>query len=269
MWTTSLRLSGRNRLAQVRSHSRLQLVSPLNLFKRGWIMNFGSDKIIGHYDHDYFYLSQKSTGEIGGKANLFKFQPYIDAGDDVLDFGCGGGFLLSNIKCRGKVGVELNPHARGYCLEYNGIDAYASLDEVEDGAFDVVISNHCLEHVKSPYETIEKLKRKLRPGGRIVICVPIDSYTYAWSPNDICNHLYSFSPMNLGNILQAAGFVKIESRKLLHKWVPKYRLVIRYFGFRVFHVLSYIYGNFVYNYLPIRRRTKWNQVLATGINEVD
>ncbi|MBS0474901.1 MAG: class I SAM-dependent methyltransferase [Proteobacteria bacterium] len=225
------------------------------------------DLITSHYDYEYFYRSQRANGEIGGRANLFKFQPYIKSSDDVLDFGCGGGFLLNNLSCATKTGVELNPHARRYCEENHGIKVHASLDDVEDGRFDVVISNHCIEHVKDPYQTIEKLKAKLRPGGRIVICVPIDSYSYRWAPNDVCNHLYSFSPMNLGNILQGAGFTGIESRALLHKWVPKYRVVIRLFGFKVFHWLSYVYGNFIYNTLPIRRKTKWNQVLATGLKK--
>ena len=229
-------------------------------------MNTGhADTVTGHYDYDYFFNSQKRNGEIGGKANLFKFESYIRPDDNVLDFGCGGGFLLNNITCKSKVGVELNPHARRYCQENHGILAHSSLDAIEDGVFDVVISNHCIEHVKDPYETIEKLKGKLRPGGRIVICVPLDAYSYEWTPHDVCNHLYSFSPMNLGNILQGVGFTEISSRPLLHKWVPKYRLVIRYFGWRAFHWMSHVYGNFVYNSLPIRRKTKWNEVLATGL----
>lgn len=70
------------------------------------------DKIIAHCNQEYSYNSQKGIGEIGGRANLFKFEPYIGAADRVLDCGCGGGFLLHNIRCAEKVGVELNPHAR-------------------------------------------------------------------------------------------------------------------------------------------------------------
>ena len=65
--------------------------------------------------------------------------------------------------------------------------------------------------------------------------------------------------------MQGVGFKEIQSRSLLHRWVPKYRLVIRYLGWRAFHWLSHIYGNFVYSLLPIRRKTKSSQTLATGL----
>lgn len=43
-----------------------------------------------NYDKKYFDW-QKTIGEFGGKANLFKFEDNIKNTDTVLDFGCGGG----------------------------------------------------------------------------------------------------------------------------------------------------------------------------------
>ena len=68
-----------------------------------------------YYDNNYFDNYQKQIGEFGGKANLFKFQKHISKGDKILDFGCGGGFLLNNLNCKSKFGVEINPFAREYC----------------------------------------------------------------------------------------------------------------------------------------------------------
>ena len=42
-----------------------------------------------YYDKKYFDW-QKSVGEFGGKANLFKFEEYISETSDILDFGAGG-----------------------------------------------------------------------------------------------------------------------------------------------------------------------------------
>ena len=58
-----------------------------------------------HYDARYFAW-QAPQGEFGGWANLTKFRKYIRNDDRVLDFGCGGGFLLKNLTCRKRVGVE-------------------------------------------------------------------------------------------------------------------------------------------------------------------
>lgn len=64
-------------------------------------------EISKHYDHDYFKW-QKSLGEFGGWANLSKFSEFIKETDSVLDFGCGGGFLLKNLNCKKKFGIEIN-----------------------------------------------------------------------------------------------------------------------------------------------------------------
>jgi SAM-dependent methyltransferase len=201
--------------------------------------------IAKHYHASYFNNFQKTIGEFGGKANKFMFEKHIQPDDVVLDFGCGGGFLLKNLNCREKIGVELNPIARNYCNTVSGIDCFESLDAVPDESVDVVISSHCLEHTANPVELISILYEKLKAGGKIVIAVPLDSYLCKWVKDDINNHLYSFSPMNLGNILQSTGFKDIEAKVILHKWVPQYKLVEKIFGFRIFHQLSWIYGSLV------------------------
>lgn len=113
--------------------------------------------------------------------------------------------------------------------------------------------------MKNPYDTIDKLK----VGGRIVICVPLETYSYKWKSDNVPRHLYRFSPNNLGNILDGAGFVDVQSKAIRHKRRPKYRYILRLFGLCVFHALSYVY--YVYTYLPIRRRTKSHQMLATEV----
>ena len=72
-------------------------------------------KSVSFYDSEYFDGYQKKIGELGGVLNKFKFQKYISKSDSVLDFGCGGGFLLNNLDCDTKVGIELNDIARNFC----------------------------------------------------------------------------------------------------------------------------------------------------------
>ena len=64
-----------------------------------------------HYDNKYFDW-QSPIGEFGGWANLTKFQPFIRNDFNVIDFGCGGGYLLNNIQCKEKIGIEVNDSAR-------------------------------------------------------------------------------------------------------------------------------------------------------------
>lgn len=68
----------------------------------------GRDLVSAHYDNNYF-IWQAPLGEFGGWANQSKFEEYITPDSVVLDFGCGGGFLLKNLVCRKRIGVEVNP----------------------------------------------------------------------------------------------------------------------------------------------------------------
>ena len=201
-------------------------------------------RIADHYEEKYFNDYQKEMGDFGGKANRFMFEKHISPQDTVLDFGCGGGFLLKNLHCRERIGVEINPVARAYCNNINEIQCFDSLEFLPDDSIDVAISSHCLEHTANPFEVVAGLFRKLKRQGKIVIVVPLESYRYAWAPDDVNNHLYSFSPMNLGNILQGVGFQDIKTEVVLHKWVPGYKKIDEVFGLNTFHRLSWLYGKY-------------------------
>jgi SAM-dependent methyltransferase len=201
-------------------------------------------KIASHYQEDYFNNYQRQYGEFGGRANKFMFEKHIAPEDAVLDFGCGGGFLLKHLNCRERIGIEINPVAREYCNQVNEIKCCESLEYIPDRSVDVIISSHCLEHTTNPFELISLLFEKLKKHGKIIIVVPLDSYKYSWRPDDIDNHLYSFSPMNLGNILQGVGFQGIRTEVILHKWVPAYKTIDRVFGPKTFHQLSWLYGKY-------------------------
>ena len=72
-------------------------------------MHQDKNKVVSHYQDDYFNKYQRDLGEFGGRANAFMFDQYITPADEVvLDFGCGGGFLLKNLHCSRKVGIEIN-----------------------------------------------------------------------------------------------------------------------------------------------------------------
>src|SRR5260370_42501062 len=70
--------------------------------------------ILSHYDVHYFNDFQKKIGEFGGRANKFMFEKHVLAAGTVLDFGCGGGFLLNNPNCSEKIGVRVNPGTREF-----------------------------------------------------------------------------------------------------------------------------------------------------------
>ena len=64
-----------------------------------------------HYNEKYFEW-QSNVGIFGALANRIKFEKLIRENQKVLDFGCGGGYMLSTFKKIEKYGVEINDTAR-------------------------------------------------------------------------------------------------------------------------------------------------------------
>jgi SAM-dependent methyltransferase len=193
-----------------------------------------------HYDQEYFEL-QSPSGEFGGWANQTKFINNIHTHSEVLDFGCGGGYLLSGMHCAKKVGVEVNESAMEVAKS-NGIEVYRSVAEVPDDYVDVIISDNAIEHTLHPLLELKSLCRVLRSGGKIIFVVPCESIGYKYKPNDFNHHLYTWSPMCIGNLFTEAGFSVIESKPYIHKWPPYYRQIARLGGRSLFDVVCRIYG---------------------------
>lgn len=209
-----------------------------------------SDSISTHYDDKYFDW-QASIGDFGGWANQSKFVGYISSNSRVLDFGCGGGFLLKGIQCSTKVGIEVNPSSAETARK-NGIDVFGSVEELPDDYFDVIISNNALEHTLQPLVELKSLYKKLKFGGKIIFVVPCESINFEYKANDINHHLYSWSPMCIGNLFTEAGFSIIESKPYIHKWPPKYRLIAKLGGRILFEIACRIYGRIERSWFQVR-----------------
>ena len=203
-----------------------------------------------HYDKEYFAW-QGNNNKFGAKANKFMFEKLIKKNQNVLDFGCSGGAYLNEYKDIGKYGVEINPNARKIAIK-NGLECYSSTEELPNEFFDLIISSNVLEHTENPQKELTNLYKSLKFNGLICIVVPIDKNSYAYKENDMHNHLFSWSPMNLGNILKSAGFEIIESKPLYHKWVPKYELFVRIFGWKIFHIASKLYAHLNRDWFQVR-----------------
>jgi 2-polyprenyl-3-methyl-5-hydroxy-6-metoxy-1,4-benzoquinol methylase len=207
------------------------------------------DNISNQYQEAYFSWQSK-VGEFGGKANLFKFEKHIQPSDKVLDYGCGGGYLLKTLNCDIKVGLDVNPVIQSP----DGVTILKNIEEVSQRfgteTFDVVISNHALEHIDNPANALKECFQMLKPGGKIIIVVPSESHRIKYVPDDINKHIVTFAPMNLGNLLTLTGFKVINVKRLFHKWPPRYESIAN-INWKLFHCTSYIYGLYKSNSIQL------------------
>jgi SAM-dependent methyltransferase len=201
---------------------------------------------ISHYGAEYFKY-QFEIGRFGGWANVTKFSKYIRPTMKVADFGCGCGYLLANINCKEKLGVEINPVARAEA-ERSGIRTVAFTSDIEDGWADVIVSNHALEHCRHPLQELQALLPKLVPGGFAVFVVPCEAIKSRYKRSDPDHELYSWSPMTLANLFAEAGFTVVESKAYIHHWPPRFipRLLRSVGGRWLFEAGCRIYGALTY-----------------------
>lgn len=191
-----------------------------------------------YYNESYF-VWQKEMGEFGGKAEVYKFEEFVNENMTVLDFGCGGGYILNTINCKEKIGIEINDIARSNAENF-GIKCYKFIDDVLDNSVDLIISNHALEHVENPIFELKKLHKKLKKGGKIIFSVPTDTFKY--KKNDVNFHLYSWSRMTLGNLFTCAGFEVLKVSELIHRWPPYFLTLYKVFGKSIFNFICFIFG---------------------------
>ncbi len=179
---------------------------------------------MSHYDKKYFDW-QKGVGEFGGILNKFKFENEITNEDIILDFGCGGGFLLNNFENKNKYGFEINDSAAEHASNL-GIKIFNDFNQIEDNFFDKIISNHAMEHVPLPLNTLKELYAKLKPNGKAIIVIPCEQPQengFYYKPNDINQHLHTWCPMTFGNLASLAGFKVISCMPFQHQWCPDFK----------------------------------------------
>ncbi len=141
-----------------------------------------------------------------------KISPYLSSKDRVFEYGVGSGFNLAALRCRERVGYDLFDGKQE--LMRRGIRFCYHTALLPTGRFDAALCMHTLEHAVSPWDVLMEVRRVLRKGGRLIVCVPfeIDRSYRRFNPANIHQHVYSWNPQSLGMLLTKVGFQLEELR---------------------------------------------------------
>lgn len=103
-------------------------------------------------------------------------------GRNLLDIGCGNGYLSRALTAKGFEVTSLE-HPLGYdpkqTLDLNLIpaDLEAPLPELPNN-FDVIVIGDVLEHLRNPQQLLESLRAHLSPKGQIIASLPNSGNIY-------------------------------------------------------------------------------------------
>jgi SAM-dependent methyltransferase len=166
--------------------------------------------------------------DVRGQLEARKISRHLPPVNRLVDFGCGTGAILASLPAEEKVGVDPIEENRSLVRQHSR--AVASLSEIADAWADAVVSNHALEHTLDPLAELREIRRILRAGSPLVIYVPADDWRVnrTYDPDDRDHHLFTWTPLSLGNLLCEAGLLVKDCQVEHHAWpgrltAPLYR----------------------------------------------
>jgi 2-polyprenyl-3-methyl-5-hydroxy-6-metoxy-1,4-benzoquinol methylase len=162
----------------------------------------------------------------------------------ILDAGCasgGNGKLMKDAGAREVIGIELDGWAAreaGAVLDgvYTADIATMDLGILGPELFDAILCIDVLEHLVDPAFALRRLLTVLKPGGRVIACIPNVSHVWvianllagSWPQKDAGifdrTHLRFFARRDMIRLLEGAGLrvVRVEpyfTRYRLIRWV--------------------------------------------------
>ncbi|WP_440691102.1 class I SAM-dependent methyltransferase, partial [Candidatus Pelagibacter sp. HIMB1782] len=148
----------------------------------------------------------------------------------VLDFGCGWGGFLNEIKNSNKIyGLEI----RDECYDYiksnmKKIKIFKNLKQINE-KFDLITMFHVLEHLPNQIEVLKNLKKRLKKNGKLIIEVP--------HSRDIL--------LNLDNLKEFKNFTLWSEHLILHteKSLRKFLSISGYKNIKIYYFQRYGFDN--------------------------
>ena len=164
-----------------------------------------------------------------------KFLPYI-FGRDVLDIGCGGGFMVGAFARLGAKasGLDISKGSIAYAQKHFPAGTYYCESFADFRArglrFDFVFSSELLEHVPGPDELLATMAAVTKPGGRVYVSTPdaghkaVPADIREWTDVAPPEHIQLFNRPSLEKLFRRYGF-RLE--KAYRKRTPAHSVIFR------------------------------------------
>ena len=160
----------------------------------------------------------KTLTRVGGRRNgwwlpryVLDFEARIDAalegfaqslapGALLLDAGAGEARHRARFPHQRYVAVDLAVGDQQW--DYSRLDALADLQALPfpDRTFDAALNIVTLEHVREPKRVVSEIARVLKPGGRLLLVVPLD-----WEVHQAPHDYFRYTRHGLAYLLDEAG----------------------------------------------------------------
>jgi SAM-dependent methyltransferase len=168
---------------------------------------------------DTSYSEQESALRATFRALLRNLQKRGMTGGDLLEVGCGYGYLLDEARTyfQRRVGTEYSPEAAARARE-TGAEVFAGgMEQLPVGSvFDCALGIQVIEHIYDPIGFMNQLVARVRPGGYIVLATPDIGGSLrkimgrSWPSFKVPEHVTYFDYPALQRLMSKAGLSNIS-----------------------------------------------------------
>jgi len=167
-------------------------------------------------------------------------------GGDLLEVGCGYGYLLDEARLffDRRVGTEFSPEA-AEIARATGADAFlGGIEQVPpETKFECVLATQVIEHIYDPVVFVKRLANHTKPGGHIVLATPdiggmlTKFMGRRWPSFKAPEHVVYFDFQTLSSLMHRAGLNAV--RRLPYPHAFPFGLLAAKFGFALPPLLAH------------------------------
>ena len=202
----------------------------------------------------------RNESDVAYRRRVLTMIEYLDPrpGERILDCGCGMGFYLRamrSLQAARYYGLDGDVQALAFAREaLTGKGILLVRGDVlrlpfADGSMDKVLLTEVLEHLPDDRQGLAEIRRVLRPGGTLALTVPQRRYPFLYDPiNRVAeglfgrpirrgpfagiwaNHERLYTPQEVTERVQEAGFDILDARNLTHYCFPFTQTIVYTFG---------------------------------------
>lgn len=174
---------------------------------------------------DTSYVEQEASLRATFKCLLRNLAKLGATGGDLLEVGCGYGYLLDEARSafRRRVGTEFSPQAADLARETGAEVFVGGMEQLPPEAqFDCVVATQVIEHVYDPVSFVRSLVKHVKPGGHLVLATPDIGGALRrvmgrrWPSFKVPEHVIYFDFRSLESLMRESGVEKISRMPYPH-----------------------------------------------------
>ena len=168
---------------------------------------------------DTSYAEQEPALRATFRCLMHTLQDFGLTGGDLLEIGCGYGYLLDEASpfFRRRVGTEFSAQGAERARRSKAEILVGGIEQLpDDSRFDCIVATHVIEHVYEPRAFVSQLVRHGKPGSHIILATPdLGSVLrklmgWRWPAFKAPEHVIYYDFARLRSLMHKAGLEKIQ-----------------------------------------------------------